>query len=271
MNEESVNLEKYFQRQIQINNFDQEKLNLNTLIIGLGGTGTHIALACVRLGIANLTLIDYDIIESSNLNRQILYKKQDIGLSKTEISKKNLIDNNILSKIASYEMDIFKNWQKFIELLKKSDFIFCCLDLPMIKRLATASACLYYKKPMIYAGIDVLTANSGMLLFQSPEGNPCYECLEACLPQIDQQYHEIFKPNNIIKLKEIEIEKIQKNPNIIASSNYYIASIISNFAINMMIQYIQKWSIVPNRVIFDAINWDISKFYLDRSKYCMIC
>ena len=271
MNLSSSETNKYFQRQIKINNFNQEKLKKTTLIVGLGGTGTHIALACVRLGIQEIKIIDKENIESSNLNRQILYTKQDIGLSKTQVSKKNLIRNNISSKIHSHEMDVFKNWPTFLNLLKNSDFVFNCLDLPMIKRLAIASACLYFEKPMIYAGIDVVTANSGMLLFQPPKGKPCYECLESCLPQIDEKYHDIFDPNHIIKLNRINIEEIQEKDNLIASSNYYIASLISNFAINMMIQYVQEWRIIPNRVILDALNWKIESFNLNRSEFCSIC
>jgi len=271
VNRDSAQIEKFFQRQIQINNFAQEKLNINTLIVGLGGTGTHIALACVRLGIEELNILDHDLIEASNVNRQILYKKGDIGLSKAQVSKKNLMDNNISSNIHSHEMDVFSNWQSFLNLLKDSDFVFCCLDLPMIKRLAIASACLFYKKPMIYSGIDVVNANSGMLLFQPPEGNPCYECLESCLPQVDEKYHDIFKPDRIIKLNRINIEEIQKKTSIIASSNYYIASLMSSFAISLMIQYVQEWNMIPNRVIFDAMNWDIQKFHLERSKFCSVC
>ena len=47
--------------------------------------------------------------------------------------------------------------------------------------------------------------------------------------------------------------------------------IVRAFAINLMIQYVQEWNTVPNRVIFDALNWEIKKFHLERSKYCTIC
>lgn len=271
MNEGTSEINEFFQRQIQISSFSQEKLDLNILIVGLGGTGTHIGLACVRLGITRLSIIDHDKIEASNLNRQILYRKKDIGKFKTEIAKKVLIENNLNSQIEAINTDIFKNWQKFLEHLKKSDFIFCCLDLPIIKRLAIASACLFYEKPMVYAGIDVINANSGTILYQPPLGNPCYECLEACLPQLDSKHWELFQPNKIIHLKEIDIDKLQIKTNIIASSNYYIASIISNLAVNVMIQHVQSWLKPPNRIIFDGYNWELEKFFLGRSKYCKLC
>lgn len=271
MSYKSLGSKEFFQRQMQIPNFNQEKLNLKVLIAGLGGTGTHIALACVRLGIINLKIIDHDKIEASNLNRQVLYQKSDIGKNKADVAINKLIQDNLISKIDAYNFDIFKNWQKFLKTLKTSDFIFCCLDLPVIKRLAVASACLYYEKPMIYAGIDVINANSGMILFQPSSGNPCYECLEACLPQIDSKNWEIFQPNKIIKLERIELEKIQEIPNILACSNYYIASLISNIAVNVMIQHVQSWIKPPNRIIFDSYNWELKKFSLKRSKYCKIC
>lgn len=271
MSEQSLEINEFFQRQIQIPNFNQEKLDLNVLIAGLGGTGTHIALACVRLGITNLSIIDNDKIEASNLNRQILYQKKDIGEFKAEVGKKNLNENNLISNIQSFNLDIFQNWQEFLKLLENSDFLFCCLDLPVIKRLAVACACLYYGKPMIYAGIDVIHASSGMILYQPSLGNPCYECLEACLPQLKLKDREIFNPRKIVELNRIEIEKIQKSSNIIASSNYFIASIISNLAVNVMIQHVQSQIKLPNRIIFDGYNWELKKFFLKRSKYCEIC
>ncbi|MHA1799386.1 MAG: HesA/MoeB/ThiF family protein [Candidatus Helarchaeota archaeon] len=264
-------MEKFFQRQLQIPSFNQSKLNMSVLIVGLGGTGTHIALASVRLGIQNLFLIDYDIIEASNLNRQILYIKTQLGKSKVISAQETLEKNNILTSIDADEFNIFKNWQKFIRILKKSDFIFCCLDLPVIKRLIVASVCLYFQKPMIYAGIDVINANSGMILFQPPNGKPCYECMEACLPQIDEQYWDLFKPDKIIELDEINIERIQKAPNIIASSNYYIASLISNMAVSLMVQHVQDWGSIPNRIIFDSLNWKLSAYKLNRADHCKIC
>ncbi|NHI91436.1 MAG: ThiF family adenylyltransferase [Candidatus Lokiarchaeota archaeon] len=271
MNNHTLSFKDYFQRQMQIPNFNQDKLRLNILISGLGGTGTHIALACVRLGVKTIKIIDNDIIEPSNLNRQVLYKKHQVGKRKSQIAEKQLEDFNLTSNIESYDFDIFRNWQSFLEQLKNSDFIFCCLDLPIIKRLAVASACLFFKKPMIYAGIDVVNANSGMILYQAPEGNPCYECMELCLTQLNPKFLSLFQPNYIIKQDEIKIDEIQEIPNFFSSSNYYIASIISNLAVNLMIQNIQSWIKPPNRIIFDAYNWELSKFFLNRNKYCKIC
>lgn len=67
------------------------------VIPGVGGTGGWIALLCARIGIRNITVIDWDEVELSNLHRQILYEKSDIGRSKVEAAADRLsgIDDDV--------------------------------------------------------------------------------------------------------------------------------------------------------------------------------
>lgn len=62
----------------------------NILIFGAGAIGTHISWGLVSMGIKNITIVDYDEIELSNLNRQLFYKITDVGKSKIEVLKKIL-------------------------------------------------------------------------------------------------------------------------------------------------------------------------------------
>ncbi len=63
-------------------------------ILGLGGTGSALAMQAVGLGIGQLTLVDFDVVELRNLNRQILYTTRDIGLAKVEVAKQRLNEIN---------------------------------------------------------------------------------------------------------------------------------------------------------------------------------
>lgn len=68
----------------------KELKNRNVLICGVGGVGGFVAEALARSGIGKLTLVDYDTIESSNLNRQIVSNKNNIGKSKVKEIKKRI-------------------------------------------------------------------------------------------------------------------------------------------------------------------------------------
>ena len=88
-----------YDRLLELSTFSKDKLDtLNkskVLIIGVGGVGQHIATYLVTNGVINLTIIDFDKVELSNLNRQILLKEEDINLDKVEIVKKELLSRNV--------------------------------------------------------------------------------------------------------------------------------------------------------------------------------
>ena len=263
----------FFNRQKLIPNWNQDSFNKSILILGVGGIGCHQAVSCCRLGIRDILLVDMDTIEDHNLNRQILYNKAEIGNKKVLVAQKHLnFLHSLETNVEVIDLHIFKNWQDFVPLVKKSDFVLNGLDCPEVKRVAVAALCLKYKKPMIYAGTDIITGNAGMVLFQDKNGQPCYECLQACLSTVKPEYYDYFILENIEKHKEIPIEKIStEKEHPIAASTNYTASIISNIAISLMVHYLQSWSELPNRVIIDLYNLEIESWKVEISEGCPIC
>ena len=87
-----------YDRLLQLSTFSKEKLELlrskEVLIIGAGGVGQHVATYLVINGIKNLTIVDFDKVELSNLNRQILLTEKDIGRLKVDVVKKALESRN---------------------------------------------------------------------------------------------------------------------------------------------------------------------------------
>lgn len=110
----------------------REKLNQkNVLILGCGGIGTHMAWHMTALGIRKLTLVDFDTVETSNFNRQILFNNNDVGKEKTKVLKEKLANINsniqidtICTKISS------ENELENICLSDKYDLIIKALDSP---------------------------------------------------------------------------------------------------------------------------------------------
>ena len=95
-----------FERTLKIiDNSVLEKLqNINILLVGVGGVGGFALEALVRLGVSNITIIDNDKIELSNLNRQIISNENNIGEYKVDIAKKRYIGINSNINIKSYNL-----------------------------------------------------------------------------------------------------------------------------------------------------------------------
>ena len=105
-------------------NFLKEK---NVFVFGLGGVGGYALEALCRAGIENFSIIDYDIISKSNINRQIIALNSTIGYKKTEIFKKRLEDIN--PNINLTTIDDFYSEEKNSEIFnKKPDFIVDAID-----------------------------------------------------------------------------------------------------------------------------------------------
>ena len=114
-------------------NLDKIK-NSSILIIGAGGVGGYAIETLIRSGIENITLVDYDKIDISNINRQIIAKESNIGKSKVEEWKKRILEINsnvnvtiIKEKITKDNIDILFN--------KKYDYIIDACDTIIVKKI----------------------------------------------------------------------------------------------------------------------------------------
>ncbi|TVW08423.1 ThiF family adenylyltransferase, partial [Streptococcus pneumoniae] len=76
------------------------------LLLGIGGIGSNICLALAELGIGHITAVDFDTVEASNLNRQILYSTSDIGKRKVEAAKESLRKFNPLIEFEVLDKEI---------------------------------------------------------------------------------------------------------------------------------------------------------------------
>lgn len=101
----------------------QEKLfNSHILIVGVGGIGSTIAEILVRLGVRQLTIVDFDAVEESNLTRQSGFTMNDIGFEKTEVLKKHLqsidvVQINIIKKKISNFQDLEECYWQILLML----------------------------------------------------------------------------------------------------------------------------------------------------------
>jgi molybdopterin/thiamine biosynthesis adenylyltransferase len=148
----SINDDKY-DRQKRVMGWNQEKLSTSTvMVIGAGATGNELVKNLVLTGIGKIILIDYDIIEKSNLNRCVLFNMKE------EIENKYKVDvveeaSKLLNpdvEIETFTQDINDIDQ---ELYMRADVICSCLD-NIEARLQANNYAYYYGIPFIDSGID---------------------------------------------------------------------------------------------------------------------
>lgn len=82
-----------FEKMIGSTNIDQIKQK-KVIVVGLGGVGGHVVLGLIRSGISHITLVDYDTVDLTNLNRQVVATRSTIGRKKTDVLKEMILDIN---------------------------------------------------------------------------------------------------------------------------------------------------------------------------------
>ncbi len=142
--------------------------------MGIGGLGSVTMIALLRLGVKKIIIVDYDVVDNHNMNRQLMYSVKDIGKNKIECAIKNSEFHNVGNTIVEgFHGNALINWQKMIEFTKQSDVVFNCIDHGDKFDVAVTSLCLKLKKPLIMGGTF---ATSLTVDYFGAEGVPCFLC-----------------------------------------------------------------------------------------------
>ena len=171
-----------YARQVVIPNFEEEGqeklLETKCLIVGAGGLGCPVALYATAAGFGYIEIFDDDVIEISNLNRQIAHKNSYIGNNKEE----NLVEECI--KI-NPSISIVSNKKRFDESSKINDFdlIFDCSDNPKTKYILNFLSHKY--KKILISGSAVQM--EGQLAIWKSGVNVDYPCYECAFPKTNQK------------------------------------------------------------------------------------
>ena len=96
------------------------------LLVGCGGVGGACAVSLIRSGIEDLTIVDYDIVEESNLNRQAVARRSNIGKKKVVVLKEMLLDMNREVKITT--LDLFLDENNIDEIVNNFDYVIDACD-----------------------------------------------------------------------------------------------------------------------------------------------
>jgi molybdopterin/thiamine biosynthesis adenylyltransferase len=157
----------------QVGKTGQEKLEkARVLIVGLGGLGCPASLYLAGAGVGTLGLVDHDIVQLSNLHRQVLYGDNDIGEAKVRVAAPRLHQVNPHLKIETFGEKF--SMEKAIDIAESFDLVLDCTD-NFAARYAINAFCVEYRKPNAFASL--YRFEGFLTVFDSRLDAGCYRCL----------------------------------------------------------------------------------------------
>jgi adenylyltransferase/sulfurtransferase len=166
-----------YSRQIMLPQVDvagQEKLLAShALIIGAGGLGSPAAIYLAAAGIGNITIADGDVVELSNLQRQILHHDADIGIPKTTSARGTLTAINPDITVTALPERL--QGENLDSVMNNVDVVLDCSD-NFATRFAVNAACVKHRTPLV-SGAAVRLEGQLTVLLPGRENSPCYSCL----------------------------------------------------------------------------------------------
>jgi adenylyltransferase/sulfurtransferase len=145
--------------------------NASVLLIGTGGLGSPSALYLAAAGIGRIGLVDFDVVDHSNLQRQIIHGTKDVGRKKLHSARDRMLDINPYMQIDLFEEALDSS--NAMRILKDYDIVLDGTD-NFPTRYLTNDACVLLGKPNVYGSIFRFEGQS--TVFATADG-PCYRCL----------------------------------------------------------------------------------------------
>ena len=150
----------------------QQKLKASSaLIIGTGGLGSPVALYLAAAGVGRIGLVDYDVVDTTNLQRQVIHGTSTVGKLKVESAKSRLLDLNPLIQVDAFNEPFTS--KNAIQIAKDYDVLIDGTD-NFPTRYLTNDVCVFLGKPNVYGSIYRFDGQASV--FFAKEG-PCYRCL----------------------------------------------------------------------------------------------
>lgn len=149
----------------------QSLLDSRVLIIGMGGLGSPVALYLAAAGVGTLVLSDFDRVEDSNLQRQIIHRSSDIGELKTDSAANTIKTLNPACNVIpiGWELDD----AELREAVEQADLVVDCCD-NFATRFAVNRMCVASETPLV-SGAAIRM--EGQIATYLPDTGPCYQCL----------------------------------------------------------------------------------------------
>ena len=161
-----------YQRQMILPDFGEEGqqklLDSKVLVVGVGGLGSVATLYLTAAGVGTIGLMDNDVVALHNLQRQVLYREDEIGQPKVELAVKTLGRLNSQVKLVPYPY--FLTQENAANIIKDYDIIIDCTDNYPARYLIN-DTCVTLGKPFIYGSIGDTKGQLAVFNYQTPSAN----------------------------------------------------------------------------------------------------
>ncbi len=147
-------------------------LNTSVLLLGAGGLGSPAALYLAAAGVGKIGILDFDVVDASNLQRQILHGTADVGRSKVESAAESIVRINPDVEVVHHDTHV--NSENALEIFRPYDLIVDGTDNFPTRYLANDAA-HFLGKPLVHGAIYRFEGQ--MTMFDSTKGTGCYRCL----------------------------------------------------------------------------------------------
>lgn len=179
-----------YSRQIMLPQLDiagqQSLLSAHVLVIGVGGLGSPVSLYLAAAGIGELTLIDDDDVELSNLQRQLAHAETDLGVNKAESAASSI--RAINSEVRVQALTERAEGERLNALVAAADVVIDATD-NFASRFAINKACLKAAVPLV-SGAAIRFEGQVAVFDSRQTDSPCYECLHKSSEAQDQNCAE---------------------------------------------------------------------------------
>lgn len=173
-----------YQRQTVLKDFGaeaQQKLkNSSVLVVGAGGLGIPALLYLNAMGVGKIGIVEQDMVEITNLQRQVLYSEKDLGRSKIEVVAERLKAQNLNTHLNIF--DTFLTRHNALEIIAQFDIVIDGSD-NFPTRYLINDACVILKKPFVSGAVQGF---EGQLSVFNYQGGPTYRCLFPNMPGLEE-------------------------------------------------------------------------------------
>lgn len=236
-----------YNRQIILRGFDfdgQEKLKAaRVLIVGLGGLGCAAAPYLVAAGVGHLTLVDFDTVSLSNLQRQILHRDARIGMAKVESARIELSAINPHTQIETVDGQLEDD--QMAAQIAACDLVLDCTDNVATRNLLNR-LCHAQRKPLVSGAAIRMEGQLSVFTYQP--GEPCYRCLSR-----------LFGDNALTCVEA----------GVMAPLVGTIGTLQAMESIKLLTQYGQP--LTGKLLMFDAMTMQFREMKLPKDPQCEVC
>jgi adenylyltransferase/sulfurtransferase len=219
-------------------------LDAKVLLIGAGGLGSPAAFYLAAAGVGTLGIVDFDSVDLSNLQRQILHKTKDIGRAKVESAKDTLKSLNPDVNVIPYKEKITSS--NIMDIIKDYDMVVDGCD-NFSTRYLVNDACVLSNKINVYGSIFRF---EGQATVFKPYSGPCYRCL----------YPEPPPPGMVPSCQEAGVLGVLPG---------FIGVVQAIETLKLILNIGNP--LIGRLIIYDSLNMEIREMKIKRDPSCPIC